>query len=173
LSYEPEQRELVEPSACPSPEEKVLEELEFVYGFLYTRVGNRSDAEDLAQQVANKAMARLRQGVSPYSIRTYLFATARSLLAGFWAQRFKLSEQELQGDSWLEQWSQAECSGGCKALELILNELPAEYRRVLQLRFLRSYPLRKVAAELGSTVSAVKVMQLRALQAAAKVMDGG
>jgi DNA-directed RNA polymerase specialized sigma24 family protein len=40
---------------------------------------------------------------------------------------------------------------------------------VLELRFLRGYSLKEVAAETGSTVGGIKVMQLRALRAAAKV----
>ena len=39
-----------------------LDELELVYAFIYARVGNRADAEDLTQQVAMKAIPRLRQG---------------------------------------------------------------------------------------------------------------
>jgi len=55
----------------------------------------------------------------------------------------------------------------------ILAELSDNYRRVLELRFLHGYSLKEVAAELRSTVGAVKVMQLRALRAAAKVrLDG-
>ena len=51
----------------------------------------------------------------------------------------------------------------------ILDRLPANYRRLLELRFLHGYSLKEVAAEMGSTVGGVKVMQLRALRAAAKV----
>jgi RNA polymerase sigma-70 factor (ECF subfamily) len=51
----------------------------------------------------------------------------------------------------------------------ILAELSDNYRRVLELRFLHGYSLKEVAAEMNSTVGAVKVMQLRALRAAAKV----
>jgi RNA polymerase sigma-70 factor (ECF subfamily) len=55
----------------------------------------------------------------------------------------------------------------------ILADLPDNYRRVLELRFLHGYSLKEVAAEMRSTVGAVKVMQLRALRAAAKVrLDG-
>jgi len=51
----------------------------------------------------------------------------------------------------------------------ILAALSDNYRRVLELRFLHGYSLKEVAAEMRSTVGAVKVMQLRALRAAAKV----
>jgi len=40
---------------------------------------------------------------------------------------------------------------------------------VLELRFLRGYSIKEVAAELKATPGSVKVMQLRALRAAAKV----
>src|SRR6195256_3843168 len=75
-----------------------LGELEIVYAFIYARVGNRADAEDLTQQVALKAIPRLRQGAPASAIRGYLFATARSVLGGFWSTRLGLSEAELHED---------------------------------------------------------------------------
>lgn len=149
-----------------------LEELELVYAFIYARVGNRPDAEDLTQQVALKAIPRLRADAGAASVRAYLFATARSVLAGFWAIKFGLPQEELQED--LTKGPQelaAEPEGGASAerVNRILERLPANYRRLLELRFLRGYSLKEVASELGSTVGAVKVMQLRALRAAARI----
>ena len=175
----PERGELVELPAGPAPAEVALEELELVYAFLYARVGNRADAEDLTQQVALKAIPRLRPGSAPDAIRAYLFATARSVLASFWAVRFGLPEEELREDVWQDRRRTEESGGGsdqtgaAERVQEILSRLPANYRRLLELRFLRGYSLREVAAEMGSTVGAVKVMQLRALRAAAKVSDDG
>src|SRR5690242_12247775 len=75
-----------------------LDELELVYAFIYARVGNRADAEDLTQQVAMKAIPRLRQTAPASAIRGYLFATARSVLGAFWSTRLGLSEAELRED---------------------------------------------------------------------------
>ena len=58
---------------------------------------------------------------------------------------------------------------GNETVQQILDRLPDNYRRVLELRFLHGYSLKEVAAEMKSTVGAIKVMQLRALRAAAKV----
>jgi RNA polymerase sigma-70 factor, ECF subfamily len=160
--------EVVQLPASPPAEEVALEELELVYAFLYARVGNRADAEDLTQQVAMKAIPRLRQGSAPEAIRGYLFATARSVLAGFWATRFGLPTEELRDDLWLAGPVPAPESKAGERVERVLSLLPANYRRVLELRFLRGYSLREVAAEMGSTVGAVKVMQLRALRAASQ-----
>src|SRR5712692_6003841 len=54
--------EVVELSSASRATDIALDELELVYAFIYARVGNRADAEDLTQQVAMKAIPRLRQG---------------------------------------------------------------------------------------------------------------
>src|SRR5712664_1263514 len=146
-----------------------LDELEHVYAFIYVRVGNRADAEDLTQQVALKAIPRLRQGSPPSAIRGYLYATARSVLGGFWSTRLGLSEGELREDLAMALPAQVPSEEGAETVERILAQLSDNYRRVLELRFLHGYSLKEVAAEMNSTVGAVKVMQLRALRAAAKV----
>src|SRR4030081_3004517 len=145
-----------------------LGELEIVYAFIYARVGNRADAEDLTQRVALKAIPRLRQGAPASAIRGYLFATARSVLGGFWSTRLGLSEAELHEDLALAVPQAAPNEERADTVQRILAELSDNYRRVLELRFLHGYSLKEVAAEMNSTVGAVKVMQLRPLRAAAK-----
>src|SRR2546428_7901365 len=54
-----------------------LDELELVYAFIYARVGNRPDAEDLTQQVAMKAIPRLRRGAPATAERSRRIAPAR------------------------------------------------------------------------------------------------
>ena len=159
------------PAASPSATETGLAELELVFAFIYARVGNRPDAEDLTQQVAMKAIPRLNQDASAPSIRAYLFATARSVLANFWAAKFGLPLEELNEElAQGPQDLQAAPEDGISAVRVnrILGRLPANYRKLLELRFLRGYSLKEVASELETTVGAVKVMQLRALRAAAK-----
>ncbi|TAN32340.1 sigma-70 family RNA polymerase sigma factor [bacterium] len=146
-----------------------LDELELVYAFIHARVGNRADAEDLTQQVAMKAIPRLRQGAPASAIRGYLFATARSVLGAFWSTRLGLSEAELHEDLVIAAPVVPAADAGVEAVQRILAQLPDNYRRVLELRFLHGYSLKEVAAEMRSTVGAIKVMQLRALRAAAKV----
>jgi RNA polymerase sigma-70 factor, ECF subfamily len=164
-----ERSKLVEFPSTTSSTEIALDELELVYAFIYSRVGNRADAEDLTQQVALKAIPRLREGAPASAIRGYLFATARSVLGGFWSTRLGLSEAELREDLALAPAPRPVSEEGVETVQRILEELPDNYRRVLDLRFLHGYSLKEVAAEMKSTVGAIKVMQLRALRAAAKV----
>jgi RNA polymerase sigma-70 factor (ECF subfamily) len=146
-----------------------LRELDVVYAFIYSRVGNRADAEDLTQQVALQALPRLRDGWPLAAVRGYLYTTARTVLATFWAKRARIPEAELAADVW-DTGRGHEIAAPHEAAEWVertLAALPANYRRVLELRFLRGYSLREAAAEMGKTVGGIKVMQLRALRAAA------
>ncbi len=165
-----EQGEVLElPAGSSRAADIALDELELVYAFIYARVGNRADAEDLTQQVALKAIPRLRQGAPASAIRGYLFATARSVLGAFWSTRLGLSEAELREDLVLVLPTNPPSEEGAETVEDILNQLSDNYRRVLELRFLHGYSLKEVAKEMKSTVGAVKVMQLRALRAASKL----
>src|SRR5437660_8662566 len=163
------QGDVLELPAASRATDIALNELEIVYAFIYARVGNRADAEDLTQQVALKAIPRLRQNAPASSIRGYLFATARSVLGGFWSTRLGLSEAELREDLLLVVPTDPPSEEGTESVQRILAELSDNYRRVLELRFLHGYSLKEVAKEMNSTVGAIKVMQLRALRAAAKV----
>lgn len=146
-----------------------LDELDGVYGFIYSRVGNRSDAEDLTQQVALKALPRLRDGSSAPAVRGYLYATARSVLAAFWTGRSRLPESELTESTWVKPESEELLPEPETAawVTRILESLNPSHRQLLELRFLRGYSLREVADEMDKTVASVKVMQLRALRRAA------
>jgi RNA polymerase sigma-70 factor (ECF subfamily) len=160
------------PAAEVTPEAAIdvaLREFELVYAFIYSRVGNRVDAEDLTQQVALKALPRLQDGWVEPAVRGYLYTTARSVLASFWAHRCRLPEAELGDDIWVEGRGREVTAPPEAAawVERTLGALPAHYRQVLELRFLRGYSLREAAQEMGKTVGGVKVMQLRALRAAA------
>src|SRR5438132_7172432 len=161
--------EVVELPSATRATDIALDELELVYAFIYARVGNRADAEDLTQQVALKAIPRLRQGAPASAIRGYLLATARSVLGAFWSTRLGLSESELREDLAMPVPTTPPSDEGVEIVQQILAQLSDNYRRVLELRFLHGYSLKEVASEMKSTVGAIKVMQLRALRAAAKV----
>jgi RNA polymerase sigma factor (sigma-70 family) len=145
-----------------------VDDLEPVFGFLYSRVGNRADAEDLTQDVALKAWPRLREGASHGEVRAYLFATARSVLAMFWSERLRLPTAPIRDDQ-VDGGLGGEREAPAPAAEWLartLATLPDDYRRVLEFRFLRGYSLGEVANEMGRSVGAVKQLQLRALRAA-------
>src|SRR3981081_416709 len=77
------------PAAQPARWEAVYRETAvMVYRFLYARVGNRPDAEDLTTQVYMRALPRLRLVAAVEEIRSYLLATARTVLADHWRKHY-------------------------------------------------------------------------------------
>jgi RNA polymerase sigma-70 factor (ECF subfamily) len=159
-----------ERSTQPATEIALLE-FDHLYSYIHSRVGNRADAEDLTQQVALKALPLLRDGYAGPAVRSYLYTTARSVMASFWSHRALVPEAELADDVWIEGRGDELVAPAPAAewVERTLSSLSPRYRRVLELRFLRGYSLLETAIEMGKTVGGIKVMQLRALRAAARV----
>jgi RNA polymerase sigma-70 factor (ECF subfamily) len=142
-----------------------------VYRFIYARVGNRPDAEDLTAQVFLRALPRLRLEAADDRIRGYLFATARTVLADHWRDAFDAPLAELPEEVAARPAAVPDEEAGVRRAAAILDRLPERYRRVLELRFLRGYSLRETASSMGITSGNAKVMQHRALRRAAEVAE--
>jgi RNA polymerase sigma-70 factor (ECF subfamily) len=55
----------------------------------------------------------------------------------------------------------------------VMDTLPHNYRRILELRFLQNRSIKDSAAEMGVSVANAKVLQHRALRLAAQVNEKG
>ena len=58
-------------------------------------------------------------------------------------------------------------------MAFVLDGLPDNYRRVLELRFLHGRSIREAAGEMGVSLANAKVLQHRALRLAAQISEGG
>src|SRR2546428_7593720 len=59
-----------------------------IYQYIYSRVGNRPDAEDLTAQVFMKAISGMRSDVSVPELRSWLYRVAQTTLADHWREDF-------------------------------------------------------------------------------------
>src|SRR5690242_20733093 len=146
-----------------------------VYKFIFRKVGNREDAEDLTSQVFLKAAQNLDTERDSQSMLAWLYQVARTTIADHWRAHYQagtLSMDELEEDQGLQCVAQAQRSAASAPAEAqvaaLLAALPENYRRVLELRFLQGYSLRETAAAMGITEGNVKVLQYRAVQKAGK-----
>ncbi|HYM50937.1 MAG TPA: RNA polymerase sigma factor [Candidatus Limnocylindrales bacterium] len=142
-----------------------------IYQYIYSRVGNRVDAEDLTSQVFVKAINGMRDDVSVAELRSWLYRVAQTTLADHWREYYAEDRTELQ-DNLASPPPTRENSEAAQRVETLLETLPEQYRRVLELRFLRGYSVREVAQELGLTETNVKVIQFRALNRAGREKRG-
>lgn len=144
----------------------------WVYGLLFGKVGSRPDAEDLTAEVFLAALRPLRTSATVREVRAYLVATARTVLADHWRRTLgreltQLNDELLDLDQPEEQVNHARAAEA----EQILADLPDNYRTILRLRFLDGRTIKEAAADMGVSVANAKVLQHRALRAAAKVAE--
>jgi RNA polymerase sigma-70 factor, ECF subfamily len=146
----------------------------WVYRLLYSKVGNRPDADDLTTEVFLAALGPLRVSATRMEIRAYLAATSRTVLAGYWRRRVGVEVTAIDPEFAVRARDDpAEWSSAPARARQVLAALPERHRRVLELRFLESRSIRDTAKEMGISVANAKVLQHRALRMAARAEPGG
>jgi len=144
-----------------------------VYRLMFSKVGNRPDAEDLTTEVFLTALRPLRVSASIGEVRAYLLTTARTVLAGHWRRTLGREITTLDEERDIAAFEAGAIDPRTPArAEAILARLPERYGRILRLRFLQACSLKEAAAELDITVGNAKVLQHRALRQAAQVAEG-
>src|SRR5438270_12847636 len=138
-----------------------------IYQYIYSRVGNRPDAEDLTAQVFMKAINGMRSDISVPELRSWLYRVAQTTLADHWRRYYAEDIAELE-EGVTRPPAARENPEAIQRVDALLATLPESYRRVLELRFLRVYSVRETAQELNLSETNVKVLQFRALNRAGR-----
>jgi RNA polymerase sigma-70 factor, ECF subfamily len=155
------------------------ENLAAVYRYVYSKVGNREEAEDLTSQVFIKAVRTLDQARGAESVQSWLFQVARTTIADHWRRFYRLrinSLDDLLEAGWEGPADQKESPHSLepeRRAQRILARLPERYREVLTYRFLLNYSIRETAEKMELSEANVKVLQFRALKKAATLQQDG
>ncbi|HEX5406021.1 MAG TPA: RNA polymerase sigma factor [Pseudonocardiaceae bacterium] len=169
---DPPRLRMVGAEVYPNWEAIYRDNVGWVYKMLFAKVGSRPDAEDLTTEVFLAALRPLRSSASVREVRSYLVATARTVLADHWRRTLGRELTTLDEDFAELILDDTRPSGDRLAdVERILTELPDNYRTVLRQRYLLGQSLKETAAVMGVTVGNAKVLQHRALKAAARVAE--
>ena len=166
-------------STDPGPFEQVYDtHVVGIYRFIYARVGNHPDAEDLTAQVFVRAVEQLDTGREPGQIAAWLYRVAHNATADHWRAFYRLP---LVGtDHVAPGWEPVDESGRPKLepderaavrVQALLRRLPDQYRRVLELRFLERLSVAETARAMGVSNGNARVLQYRALRRAALLGD--
>jgi RNA polymerase sigma-70 factor (ECF subfamily) len=151
--------------------------LGLIYRYIYSKVGNREEAEDLTSQTFIKAVRGIDHARSPQSMQKWLFQIARTTVADHWRAYYRISVSsldELLDAGWegpTEEEPVVSSTKPDERVQRILKALPEHYREVLTCRFLLNLSIRDTAQRLGLTEANVKVLQFRALKRAADLED--
>lgn len=150
-----------------------------IYRFVYARVGNRPDAEDLTAQVFVRAVEQLDTTREPRQIAAWLYRVAQNAIADHWRAFYRLpvvgADHVAPGWEPADDIAQRPIEPDDRAsarVQALLGTLPDRYRRVLELRFLQRLSVAETAETMGITSGNAKVLQYRALRRAALLGDG-
>ena len=147
--------------------------LNMIYRYVYSKIGNREEAEDLTSQIFLKAIRGVHTERGTLSVQKWLFQVARTTIADFWRARYRMATSSLEAllDSGWEGPAQSESAeintSPEERVQRLLHALPEHYREVLHCRFLLNLSIRETALRLGLSEANVKVLQFRALKRAA------
>lgn len=162
--------QLVPDEAYSGWEAVYRDNVERIYRLMFVKVGNQPDAEDLTAEVFLAALGPLRVTASVGEVRAYLLATARTVLAGYWRRTLGRPLTRIEDDYAEPEGAPDEpASDSPRRADAVLAALPAQYARILELRFLEGCSVRQAAAEMGVSVANAKVLQHRALRRAAQL----
>ena len=149
------------------------ENLGLIYRYVYSKVGNKEEAEDLTSQIFIKAVRGVDTERGPQSMQKWLFQVARTTIADYWRVHYRVtvgSLDELLEAGWegpVEEEPAAVSAHPMERVQRILQALPEHYREVLSCRFLLNLSIRDTALKMGLSEANVKVLQFRALKRAA------
>src|SRR5450432_2706741 len=163
---------VVDTDAYPDWESVYRDNVDRLYRLMYSRVGNRPDAEDLTSEVFRTALGPLRLAASKGEVRSYLLHTAQTVLASHWRRNLGFPVTSIESGSvanyLVEPSGPQPLSHAPLQAEKMLAALPDRYRRILELRFLEANSIKEAAIAMNISVSNAKVLQHRALRMAAK-----
>jgi RNA polymerase sigma-70 factor (ECF subfamily) len=142
-----------------------------IYRYAWARTGNVADAEDIASSVFTEAV----RGISKFEYRgspvvAWLFRIAHNESADLLKRRARTPTSTLESDDALVAPAGDGLAARAEWREVAdaIGALKEDQRNVLQLRLVEGHPVKDVAAMLNKTEGAVKVTQMRALQALRK-----
>lgn len=136
-----------------------------VYRYVYSRVGNTADAEDLTAQVFLAALEGLPRYREQGNFAAWLFTLAHHRVTDHWRKRPPVSLDEIPDlpaeQDLHEQVSQEEA---LVQLRFLVRRLSDEEQELLRLRFAAGLRFEQIATVLGRKEAAVKMSVRRLLQ---------
>ena len=146
-----------------------------VYGYLASRSGSATVAEELTSETFLAAVDAVRRDRVPELTVAWLIGVARHKLVDHWrrAERENRSLRAVDADPVGTPADEWDIRLDALAAHRTLARLGAHHRGALTLRYLDGLPVRDVADALGRTVGATEVLLVRAKAAFRDLYEHG
>jgi len=152
-----------------------LDTWEPLYRFIYYKVQNREEAEDITQETYVKSLKYLQKSTfPPENFLAFMKTVALNLIRDRWRQKkrawLSVNFQEINLADATHDNKENEIAQRL-LLEGALAKLSREQQAIIDLRIIKGYSVAETAKLLGKTEGAVRTAQYRALKALIKILD--
>lgn len=144
-----------------------------VYRFLFFRVNDVETAEDLTSLVFLKAWESLHRYQPRGPFMAWLYSIARNTVIDHYRthkQAVSLDEAAPTAAPNAKPDDVVDLHFEIDRLQAAMQHLTAEQREVLTLKFIAEYDTAQIARQMRKSEGAIRALQMRALQALARVM---
>ena len=151
--------------------------LNAIYRYVFFRVGDEKEAEDLTEEVFVKAWEALpKYKIGAYPFTSWLYRIAHNLTIDYYRKQSHVSLSDPDFHAVLSASSSAEEAVEDRqklgALAAAVQRLDSEEQEIVILRFVQGLPHQEVADMLGKSASATRVIQHRALAKLSQYLKG-
>lgn len=159
-------------------EELCRREWQPVYAVVYRAVQNRTEAQDLTQEVflrALRSLDRYQDTGTPF--RAFLATVAKNLIRDRWRRKtpylvdLDQAHELVSSIESPEEWMVAQA--GLAPLRQAFGTLPNDYQTVIRLRILEGRAVGEVATLMGRTPGAIRQLQHRAIASLRNTLHEG
>ncbi len=146
-----------------------------IYRFIFLKVSNKEESEDLSQQVFIKAwesIENFKERGFPFS--SWLYRIARNLVIDFYRTNKKsieLDENILIRDSSLDIDNKLFISFAGKEISKAFSFLTSEQKEIIILRFVQELSYKEIAKIMDKNQPALRILHYRAINKLKNILD--
>ncbi|MEA4926895.1 MAG: sigma-70 family RNA polymerase sigma factor [Syntrophomonadaceae bacterium] len=146
-----------------------------LYRYIYFKVQNREEAEDITQETFVKTLAYWPEHeISRNNLPGFLKTVSQNIICDRWRQKKRRGasinwedlnlKENRTGDEQTQITQRLQ-------IESALAQLKPDQQRIIELRIIQGYSVAETARLTGKTEAAVRVSQYRALQFLARILE--
>jgi RNA polymerase sigma-70 factor (ECF subfamily) len=149
--------------------------VEKIYKYIYYKVSNPSDAEDLCEQVFLKAWEAIgRYTWCGYPFSSWLYKLAHNLVIDYYRTRREavpITDLLYTPDEPVDPENTLYQSLEAAELRDAIDQLTAEQRQVISFKFMEGYDNSDIAQMMNKKESAIRALQYRALRSLQSILE--
>lgn len=146
-----------------------------IYKFIYYKVQNKEEAEELTQETFIRVYPKIKEElIEKEKYRAYIYTIARNIITDLWRSRSKIPKTVYIDDENSKEIPDKRNEVEDKiVMQEAISQLKKDARQVLELRIIKGYSIQETAQKMNKSEGAVKSLQFRAVKSLKNILMKG